>query len=155
MLPYFTPSGTPYFDTKTKGAIIGLQLSTDRMEILKALVEGVSFEMRLNLDILESAGYIIKELRWVGGGAKSKILAQLKANVMGKKITMLNVKEAGCYGAAMLACSADTGKPIQNLSSRWIKESAVVYPQSGYEKLYKKRYKAYKKLYKNIKSLSF
>ncbi len=55
MLPYFTPSGTPYFDTETKGAIIGLQLSTSRMEILKALLEGVSFEMRLNLDILESA----------------------------------------------------------------------------------------------------
>ena len=55
VLPYFTPSGTPYFDTETKGAIIGLQLSTSRMEILKALLEGVSFEMRLNLDILESA----------------------------------------------------------------------------------------------------
>ncbi len=116
VLPYFTPSGTPYFDTQTKGAIIGLQLSTGRQEILKALLEGVSFEMRLNLEILEKAGYKINELRWVGGGSKSKLLAQLKANVMNKKITLLNIKEAGCFGAAMLACSANTGESIRDLA---------------------------------------
>jgi len=154
VLPYFTPSGTPYFDDKTKGAVIGLQLSTERKEILKALLEGVSFEMRLNIEILEKAGYIINELRWVGGGAKSKLLAQLKANVMNKKITLLNITEAGCFGAAMLACSADTGEPIRNLASRWVKKSTVIYPESDYVKWYNERFKAYKCLYQNIKSIS-
>ncbi|MHB8578854.1 MAG: FGGY-family carbohydrate kinase [Ignavibacteriaceae bacterium] len=153
-LPYFTPSGTPYFDTHTKGAIIGLSMLTQRKDILKALLEGVSFEMRLNLDILESAGYKINELRWTGGGSKSKFLAQLKANVMNKKIVMLNINEAGCFGAAMLACSADTGESIRDLTSRWVKKLTVIDPQPGNEKWYSDRFETYKKLYKNVKELS-
>jgi len=154
VLPYFTPSGTPYFDTTTKGAILGLQLSTHRNDILKALLEGVSYEMRLNLDILEHAGYAIHELRWVGGGAKSKTLAQLKANVMNKKITIPDVKEAGCFGTAMLACAIHTGEPIRSLASRWVGTSAVIYPQPEYEKWYTKRFEVYKTLHKTIKEIS-
>ncbi len=74
---------------------------------------------------------------------------------MNKKITMLNVKEAGCYGIAMLACSADTGKSINSLVYGWLKESEVVYSQSEHVKLYKERYETYKKLYENVRSISF
>ncbi|MEX0680215.1 MAG: FGGY-family carbohydrate kinase, partial [Balneolales bacterium] len=87
VLPYFTPSGTPYFDTRTKGAIFGLRLSTGRGELIRALLEGVAFEMRLNLEILGNSGYQISEFRAVGGGAKSETWTQLKADVMDKKIT--------------------------------------------------------------------
>jgi xylulokinase len=52
VLPYFTSSGTPYFDTGTKGAVIGLRLTSSRYEFMKALLEGVAFEMRLNLEIM-------------------------------------------------------------------------------------------------------
>ncbi|MDD4108221.1 MAG: FGGY family carbohydrate kinase, partial [Prolixibacteraceae bacterium] len=68
VLPYFTPSGTPYFDTSVKGAILGLDLSTTREELLKALLEGVALEMRLNLELLENAGYKIDKLIAIGGG---------------------------------------------------------------------------------------
>jgi xylulokinase len=154
VLPYFTPSGTPYFDTHTKGAILGLQLSTQRKDILKALLEGVSFEMRLNLEILENAGHAIKELRWVGGGSKSKLLAQLKANVMNTKVTLLNITEAGSFGAAMLACADGTGEPIRSLASRWVSRSGEVYPQTEYAEQYRERFAAYKRLYESVKSLS-
>jgi xylulokinase len=155
VLPYFTASGTPYFDTQTKGAIIGLQLSTRRKDILKALLEGVSFEMRLNLEILESAGWAINDLRWVGGGSKSELLARIKANVMNKPITMLNVNEAGCFGAAMLACAADTGEPIRNLASTWVKPLQVIAPQQDIAEQYSERFTAYKQLYASIKAISF
>jgi len=154
VLPYFTPSGTPYFDTHTKGAILGLQLSTQRIDILKALLEGVSFEMRLNLEILENAGHAIRELRWVGGGSKSKRLAQLKANVMNTNVTLLNITEAGSFGAAMLACAAGTGEPIRSLASRWVKRSGEVYPQTEYAEQYRDRFAVYKRLYESVKSLS-
>ena len=153
VLPYFTPSGTPYFDDQTKGVIMGLQLSTKRKEILKALLEGVSFEMRLNLEFLEHAGYVIDDLRWVGGGSKSKFIAQLKANVMNKRITQLGVNEAGCFGAAMLACSADTGESISNLALKWVKKSEVVQPQKEYVNWYNERFELYKKLYQSVKEI--
>jgi len=154
VLPYFTPSGTPYFDTNTKGAILGLRLSSNRGEFIRALLEGVAFEMRLNLEILEQAGYEINELRAIGGGAKSSIWTQLKADVTGKKITILNVTEAGCLGAAMLACAADTGKSIYQLAQEWIRPVSTVYPQAKYKHWYEDKFKSYRMLYRTIKNIS-
>ena len=103
VLPYFTPTGTPYFDVSVKGAILGLDMSVTREEIMKALLEGVAFEIKLNLDILKESGYEVKELRVIGGGARSRRHVQLKADVIGMPITILDVTEAGCMGVAMLA----------------------------------------------------
>jgi len=153
VLPYFTPSGTPYFDTKTKGAIFGLQLSTSRGEFIRALLEGVAFEMRLNLEILEKSGHQINELRAIGGGAKSEIWTQLKANVTGKKITTLNVTEAGCLGVAMLACAADSGKTVNELAADWVKPLSVVYPQSENKNWYDERFNIYRNLYDAVKRI--
>jgi xylulokinase len=153
VLPYFTPSGTPYFDTKTKGAILGLRLSTSRSEFIRALLEGVALEMRLNLDILEKSGIKINELRAVGGGAKSRIWTQLKADVTGRNITPLKETEAGCLGAAMLTCAAHTGKSIQELNSSWIKTGTTLYPNPKNKKLYDKIFVQYQKLYSSIKNI--
>lgn len=151
VLPYFTPSGTPYFDTETKGAILGLRLSTTRGEFLRALLEGVAFEMRLNLDILEKSGHNINELRAVGGGAQSEIWTQLKADVTGKKITTLNVTEAGCLGVAMLVCAADTGRPVDELAADWVKTVSVINPINENKKWYNDRFRMYRNLYKDVK----
>jgi sugar (pentulose or hexulose) kinase len=72
---------------------------------------------------------------------------------MNKKITSPDVKEAGCLGGAMLAYSADSDKSIRELVSRWIKQTAVVYPQKEYEDWYNGRFEVYKKLYKNVKEI--
>ena len=53
VLPYFTPSGTPYFDATTPAPFVGLRWRTTRGQVLRALLEGVAMEMRLNVEILE------------------------------------------------------------------------------------------------------
>lgn len=154
VLPYFTSSGTPHFDTKTKGIITGLRLSTHRTDFIRSLLEGVAFEMRLNLEILQNSGCAINELRLVGGGSKSINWTQLKADVIDKKITLLNIIEAGCCGAAMLACSADTKESLRELVVKWVKPLTTVYPQAEYKKLYKEKFKQYNNLYKTFKNIS-
>ena len=153
VLPYFTPSGTPFFDTETKGAIFGLRLSTRRGEFIRALLEGVAFEMRLNLEILENSGLKIDELRSAGGGAKSAIWTQLKADVIDKKITNLNVTEAGCLGAAILACSADTGESVHELAAKWVEPIETIYPQAENKNWYSERFKLYRKLYNAVREI--
>ncbi len=155
VLPYFTSSGTPYFDTQTMGAVYGLRLTTGRGEVLRALLEGVAFEMRLNLEIMEASGYNIHELRAVGGGAKSNVWTQLKANVLNKKITTLNITETGCYGVAMLACSAVTGENVSNIAERWVNAASFIEPDKRYAELYAKKFEMYKNLYKALKHISF
>src|SRR5205085_4933673 len=80
ILPHFTATGTPHFDTNSKGVIAGLRLSTTRGEIVRAVLEGVTYEMALNASVLGDCGAVIESFRAIGGGAKSPIWMQLKAD---------------------------------------------------------------------------
>ena len=153
VLPYWTPSGTPHFDLQTPGAILGLRLSTSRNEILRALLEGVALEMRLNLQLLRQSGCVITELRAIGGGAKSTKWTQLKADVLGCLVTTLNVSEAGCLGAALLACSADTQTPIRELARRWVGSIDAFHPQAHNAHLYDQKFACYQQLYASLRPL--
>jgi len=155
VLPYFTPTGTPYFDSLITGSIIGLRFNTSREEILRGLLEGVAFEMRLNLSILEKSGIVINELRAIGGGGKSKVWNQLKANVLNKPITTVAVTEAGCFGVAMLAKSATTGIPVEVIVTEWVKTSKTIFPQEEFAEHYKKQFLTYLKLYPALKSIKY
>ncbi len=147
VLPYFTPSGTPYFDAQTPGAILGLRLGTTRGEVLRALLEGIAMEMRLNVEILQDAGLGVREFRAIGGGAKNPALTQLKADVLGRPITTLAVTEAGCLGVAMLACAADTRAPLAELVENWVTPQSLVEPDAKRAEFYGGRFQAYKDLY--------
>jgi len=150
-LPYFTPSGTPYFDVETPGAIIGLRLTTKRSEVLKSLLEGVIFEMKLNLHILERSGIYIDELIAIGGGAKSRAWTQLKADILEKPITTVKIKEAGCLGGALLACAADTGESLPGLIERWVVYGDRIDPDRERSKIYSEKFDQYLKLYPAVK----
>jgi len=146
-LPYLTPSGTPYFDAETPGAFVGFRMHTTRGDMLRALLEGVAFEMRLNLELLADAGYPVHTLYAIGGGAKSAAWTQLKADVLGRTIHTLDVAEAGCRGVALLACAAYTGQSATDLAARWIKITGSVSPQSESTSHYQNQFKAYQWLY--------
>jgi len=153
VLPYFTPSGTPYFDTETKGAVFGLRISTKRAEFIRSLLEGITFEMRLNLDILEQVGYEINELSVVGGGAKSVKWLQMKADITGKKVNIPQINEAGCLGAAMLACAAYSGDQVLKLVDKWVKVDSHLQPDKTNLQYYNKKFEKYKKLYKAVRDI--
>jgi len=152
-LPYFTPTGTPYFDTRVAGAILGWRLSTTRGDMLRALLEGVAFEMRLNLDLLERSGCPIAELRAIGGGARSPSWNQLKADVLGKPLTTLDVTEAGCLGMAMLAAAAVTSAAVTDLARQWVRPLATVAPRPEWREWYASRFAAYRELYPTLRRL--
>jgi len=153
VLPYFTTTGTPYFDANVPGAIFGLRLTTKRCEVLRALLEGLSFEMRLNFDILERSGIKTEDIRVIGGGAKSSIWNQLKADILNKPITTVAVTEAASFGAAMLACSAITKEPIKKITKSLVKSGPIVEPNKENAEYYNERFKNYKKLYPTLKTL--
>jgi xylulokinase len=153
VLPYFTTSGTPYFDPETPGAILGLRLGTSRGEVLRALVEGVALEMRLNLDILDESGLTVRQLRAIGGGAKSTSLLQLKADVLGRPITQLAVTEAGCLGVALLAAAAHRGASPRELVAGWVKTGSAIDPDPRRAARYVERFHAYRELYPAIRAM--
>ena len=152
-LPYLAPGGTPYFDLTTPGAILGLRLTTKRPDILKALLEGVALEMRLNLHILGEAGLPINELRAVGGGAGSRPWNQLKADVLGKPIVTLGITEAGCLGVSMLARSALTGEALPRLAESWIVAKTQIVPRPEWTEHYSLRFAQYTEMYRLVRQI--
>jgi xylulokinase len=151
VLPYFTPTGTPYFDVSVKGAILGLDMSTTREDILRALLEGVAFEIKLNLEILRESGYEVSELRIIGGGSRSPKHVQLKADVIGMPVTILDVTEAGCMGVAMLAKAHATGDKAAKIASEWVKPVSKTMPVRA--DFYDEKFRLYKQLYPELKRL--
>jgi len=161
VLPYFTPSGTPYFDTRTTGAILGLRLTTTRGEVLRALLEGVAFEMRLNLDILQRSGVSIRELRATGGGARNAAWNQLKADVLDKPITSVAITECGAMGAALLAAAggefgraaAGSRTTAQALAREWVRTGQVFEPTRSRAAHYRAQFEQYRCLYPALRAL--
>ncbi len=93
-------------------------------------------------------------MRAIGGGAKSQIWTQLKADVLSKPIAVLDITEAGCLGAAMLARAADANEPLTSLAAEWIKTSDVKQPRSEYADWYEGRFELYRRLYPALRQLS-
>jgi xylulokinase len=102
VVPYFAGSGTPHMDPLSKGAILGLSLSCNEKTFVKGLLEGICYELRLNIEGLQQAGVEMQRLRATGGGSKSPVWLQLKADITGKTVVTLNVTEGGCLAGAML-----------------------------------------------------
>lgn len=103
VLPYFAGSGTPWIDPHQKGTVVGLELDTDRAEIAKGILDGLCYELRINLESLQASGFDVATLRAMGGGSKSARWMQLKADVTRTAIEVAPVHEAGCLGASILA----------------------------------------------------
>jgi xylulokinase len=103
VLPHFSGSGTPWLDTRSRGAILGLNFGTTQAALAKAILEGLTFELRINLDLLREGGVSIQELHAVGGGARSPLWLQLKADICQVPLRVPEVTEAACLGAALLA----------------------------------------------------
>jgi len=154
VLPHFTPTGTPYFDVSPVSAILGLSLSTHRGQFIKALLEGVTYEMRLNLDILAEAGVPVGELCAIGGGAKSEAWMQIKADIMGVPIVSLNVSEAACLGAALLAAVGSGAiASIPAATTEWVHPRRVFDPAPANAMRYSERYSVYRRLYDTLKPI--
>jgi xylulokinase len=154
VLPHFTPTGTPHFDVHSTGAILGLRLTTRREEVLRALLEGVAFEMRLNMAILEQSGLPVTRLVASGGGARNLRWVQLKADVMGKPIATTATTEAGCLGAAILARAAHAGRRVEGLAREMTRETGLVAPDETRAAWYAERFELYRQLYPALRPFS-
>lgn len=102
-LPYLMGERSPWWDARAKGAFLGLSLETTHEEMLRAVMEGISMNLGLILQILREKRDITS-LRIVGGGAREPIWRQMLADVLNVRIEKLNLLEEGCsLGAAMAA----------------------------------------------------
>jgi xylulokinase len=147
VVPHWNGSGTPTCDLEAKGAIVGLTLATTRHDVAKAILEGLCFELRTNLDILQAAGVQVDELVAVGGGARSARWLQLKADILGRPVRTLISPDAACLGAALLAGTATGAYPtLDEAVRRTVVFGREFAPQPAAVARYAERYATYRGL---------
>jgi xylulokinase len=155
VVPYFAGSGTPYLDPLARGAILGLSLNVDEKTYVKALIEGICFEMRLNLERLAEAGVRVGRLRCTGGGAKSPTWLQLKADILGVPAVTINVTESGCQAGAILGgVAAGVYTSVEEAVQALVKEREVYQPRREQHENYEDSYQLYKKVWPAIAEAS-
>ena len=102
-LPWLQGFGCPYFDDNARGGLIGVSLSSQKEDILRACVEGICFEMRNLLEALQQAELPpITKLKAFGGTSRDSVWNQVMADVMGKPIEIMTTTEATSLGAAII-----------------------------------------------------
>jgi len=155
VLPHFTTTGTPWLDTRALGAILGLRLTTRRGEIVKALLEGVEYEIALNQSLLAEAGIDIRLYKAIGGAAKSAWWMQLKADVLGRPVAVLETTESAALGVALLgARAANLVDSVSEAASRFARAGRTFEPDARRSSLYNKRLEIYRELYPTTRPLS-
>jgi xylulokinase len=151
-LPYLMGERSPINDSKVRGAFYGLSLDTSREQMTLAVLEGVAFSLKQNLDIIRSNGVNVKRSKVCGGGAKSRKWLEILASVLDIEIEIPVYEHGGSLGAAMLAAKAVLDeKSYSKLEKRFytIKENIV--PNNSLKNYYGDKYIKYLKLYPIIK----
>jgi len=155
VLPQFTSTGTPYFDNHSTGALVGLSLDTTRGEIIRAVLEGITYEIAMCVDLYAEIGHPVKEFRCSGGGAKSEAWMQIKADILNAEIKVPAVSEAGCLGMAMLAGTAvGVYADLEEAVKTTVRITRSFSPTPKHAALYKENLAVYRDLYPTIKDLA-
>ncbi|HLH53415.1 MAG TPA: FGGY-family carbohydrate kinase [Verrucomicrobiae bacterium] len=155
ILPHFNGSGTPDCDLRSKGAIVGLTLATNRHDIFKAILESLCFELRINTERMAACGIAMGELRAAGGGAGSSRWLQLKADILQRPLRPLRCKEAACLGAALIAgVGAGHWSNLEEAATTAVALSEECVPRPDYAAAYAERFDAYRRLYPALRDFN-
>ena len=154
VLPHFAGAATPYMDTGSRGAILGLTAGTTLPEIYRACMEGVAYEMRLNYDALADSGIHLTKLHATGGGAKSKVWMQMKADILNLPITALKTSDAGTVGSAMLTgVAVGTFRDLEEAAAVMVQQRETYDPDPQRHEQYMRVYERYRKVYHAVRPL--
>jgi xylulokinase len=146
-LPYLMGERTPHLDALARGGWIGLTASHTRADLIRAVIEGVSYSLRDCLDLVEALGVEVNSVRASGGGAKSKFWRQLLASILNKRVVTLATQEGSAYGAALLAMvGSGEFAGVPEACRAVIQERESLSPD-GNSAFYAKAHQLYKSLY--------
>lgn len=154
VLPHFAGAATPYMDTGSKGAVLGLTTASTVADIYRGCMEGVTYEMYLNYQALAGSGVRFEKLNATGGGAHSAVWMQMKADVLNLPITALKTVDAGTVGSAMLTGVA-TGMfhDLKEAAELMVEETVTYKPQQEIHEKYMRVYERYRKVYDAVRPL--
>ncbi len=153
-LDYFQGNRTPYTDSKARGAIWGLSLSSSRGQVFRALMESIAFGSRLILEALAESGSPVDQMYACGGATRSDLFMQIYADVCGMPISVVKVADAPLVGDAVLAFTGMGVYPdLSAAAEAMVKFDRHFWPNAGVSQEYQFYFELYKDTYQQLKGL--
>lgn len=151
-LPYMMGERSPIWHTNARGTFFGISLSTTRGDMIRAILEGTAYALRHNIEVAANAGMRVAELRSVGGGAKSSLWNQIKADVLGIPVVTPEAAIGAPFGDAILA-GAGTGyyPDIETSVTGMVKIRDRYEPDPGNHGRYNEYYHIYRNVYDRLR----
>ena len=155
LLPHFLGSGSVLNDHDSLGALYGLRFDTTRSDILLSLLEGITFEQALSLEVLAGVTDPIQTLRVIGGGTRSALWLQMKADILNRPLIRISVQDASCLGAAILGCWAlDGSRQIAEIAQSMVATGQTFHPRAERHIAHAERLDIYRGMYDAFKHLA-
>ncbi len=152
-LPYLAGERSPIWDNKARGVFFGLSANTTRGEMIKALFEGTAFGLKHNIDVLTEGGMAVTEIHSVGGGAKSAVWNQIKADITNIPIMVPETAIGAPFGDVVLAGHGIGLFPdLSQTIRKFVTIQEIYEPRSEYVQKYQEMFAIYKNLYIHLQA---
>ena len=153
VLPYFEGERTPIYDPDAKGVYFGLTLKHNRADMYRALLEGVGFGIRHNIETLQKEGLTAKRILAVGGGTKNLVWMQIISDIANLQMVVPEQQIGSSYGDAFMAgVGVGIFEGLQDID-QWVSHAAVIQPNPKRNANYAPYYEIYRNLYAQTKNL--
>jgi xylulokinase len=148
-LPHFNGTACPNLDPRSLGAFLGLNDSTKKEDMVRAVVEGLNYAFLDMLKALEvGLGEKAERIIAIGGGTRNEFWMQNKADISGRPVVTLEIEEATALGAAMLAgVGVGVYKNLAEASQRVNKPGKVFEPNIKLASIYAELFEIYRDIY--------
>ena len=146
-LPYLVGERSPHMDPRARGAFLGLAAHHDHGDVVRAVMEGVTFACRDAFAALQDAGAGPERIVMAGGGSRSPFWRQLVADVFGLPVYALATTDQAAMGAALLAASGVRELDPVETAQRWARFGQATEPNSGMHDRYEELYEMFREAY--------
>jgi xylulokinase len=138
----------PEANPKASGVFYGFTLRHGRGHFIRAIMEGVGFIVRRNIEVIEGLGVSVNEIRALGGGARSRPWKQMEADITGRPVLTTTNEEAATLGAAILAGKAvGLYSSVEEAAERMIQIKERFDPNPAQRAIYDAAFGTYVRLY--------
>lgn len=151
-LPYLLGERAPLWDYDARGVFFGLERSHTRKNMTRAIFESTGFIDLDMINAIEETGMEVSKIKFSGGLARNNLVAQIKADITGRQVEILDDFETTAVGAAMLALVGQhVCSDLWEASERFVQVRMIVNPNFKRNKQYQEVYKVYKDTYEALK----
>ena len=152
--PWMHGNRCPFEDPNARGMFFNLSLETGKRDMIHAVIEGIGYHLKWQLEAQEKKVATSKTIRFVGGGALAPLTCQTISDILGREIeTVEYPQNVGALGAAVIVAVGLGILDNIECANKLIRANQIYYPNPAHRKVHDTNFKCFKMLYKNNKNI--